>query len=114
MRATLAARMSVLHQLCDAEAEARTDVEDGFDPETIQEQWAWVADTLEDPVLAELILIHMINAGWARGRSVLAPSGPRHLAGAYLEFGGLTQLGREAAVTDGWVPAESVPSTKRS
>ena len=100
-------KLAALMQLRDAEIEAEHDIEDGFEPEALHEQWERAVSTLDQPHRESLLLIALMSSGFAVGESVGSRSGLSDAHGCQLyAYAGLTEAGRAVALAHGWADTD--------
>jgi hypothetical protein len=94
-------KIHAVKALREVEMDARQDLAEGFEPESIDEQWESAVDLLDEREHTELLLIALINAGLVRGVptsgldddpwNLVRPECPTY------RYGGLTEEGRRLA-----------------
>lgn len=63
-------------------------------------KWDWAVEAVGDEAEAELLLIHLMNAGVIEVSAVEVSGSPRW---TFYRYAGLTDAGRELALREGWV-----------
>lgn len=102
-------KLAAAMELCDADAEARHDLEDGFVPESLAEQWDRAIATLPSPEHADVLLIAMMNADLIEAKPVVSVpdrEGSATRTCVVYAYAGLTDAGRQLAVEHGWTDTD--------
>jgi hypothetical protein len=102
-------KLDALMVLCDADAEHRHDIEDGFVPETPMADWQRAVATLPSEEHADLLLIALMNSGLVEANPVVkdtVSAGTTIRTALVYEYVGVTNEGRALAVEHGWVDTD--------